>query len=223
MKQKFKRFMAGFLALMTVFTSLFSNSSTAFAASESANIAFWYASVKNTGEVSELKPGYNHAKILYSIIDGNAAYCMNFGLAADGGQLMNSYDNPSTDLSDAQEKLLSYCLYYGFNSTSATAPSNDDCDEYIATQAMVWIIVANIYGTDSADSAAKKLCDSAPNAEASYEHYKSLKSKINLSYYATRPSFTSKTQSGAETYTLKWNEANQRYEMDRLQLTGQIF
>lgn len=119
MKQKFKRFMAGFLALMTVFTSLFSNSSTAFAASESANIAFWYASVKNTGEVSELKPGYNHAKILYSIIDGNAAYCMNFGLAADGGQLMNSYDNPSTDLSDAQEKLLSYCLYYGFNSTSA--------------------------------------------------------------------------------------------------------
>ena len=117
MKQKFKRFMAGFLALMTVFTSLFSNSSTAFAASESANIAFWYASVKNTGEVSELKPGYNHAKILYSIIDGNAAYCMNFGLAADGGQLMNSYDNPSTDLSDAQEKLLSYCLYYGFNST----------------------------------------------------------------------------------------------------------
>lgn len=212
MKQKFKRFMAGFLALMTVFTSLFSNSSTAFAASESANIAFWYASVKNTGEVSELKPGYNHAKILYSIIDGNAAYCMNFGLAADGGQLMNSYDNPSTDLSDAQEKLLSYCLYYGFNSTSATAPSNDDCDEYIATQAMVWIIVANIYGTDSADSAAKKLCDSAPNAEASYEHYKSLKSKINLSYYATRPSFTSKTQSGAETYTLKWNEANQRYE-----------
>lgn len=108
MKQKFKRFMAGFLALMTVFTSLFSSSSTAFAASESANIAFWYASVKNTGEVSELKPGYNHAKILYSIIDGNAAYCMNFGLAADGGQLMNSYDNPSTDLSDAQEKLLSY-------------------------------------------------------------------------------------------------------------------
>jgi hypothetical protein len=98
MKQKLKRFMAGFLAMMTVFTSLFANVTTAFAASSSAKIAFWYASVKNTGEISELKAGYNHGQILYSIIDGNSAYCMNFGLYADGGQLMNSYDNPSTDL-----------------------------------------------------------------------------------------------------------------------------
>lgn len=106
MKQKFRRFMAGFLAVLTMFTTLFSNGTTAFAASPSANIAFWNASVKNTGEVSELKAGYNHGKILYSMIDGNAAYCMNFGLAADGGQLMNSYDNPSTSLSAAQENNL---------------------------------------------------------------------------------------------------------------------
>lgn len=106
MKQKFRRFMAGFLAVLTMFTTLFSNGTTAFAASPSANIAFWNASVKNTGEVSELKAGYNHGKILYSMIDGNAAYCMNFGLAADGGQLMNSYDNPSTSLSAAQENSL---------------------------------------------------------------------------------------------------------------------
>ena len=36
MKQKMKRFMAGFLALLTVFTTLFSNGATAFAASSSA-------------------------------------------------------------------------------------------------------------------------------------------------------------------------------------------
>ena len=115
MKQKFRRFMAGFLAVLTMFTTLFSNGTTAFAASPSANIAFWNASVKNTGEVSELKAGYNHGKILYSMIDGNAAYCMNFGLAADGGQLMNSYDNPSTSLSAAQEKQLAYwtAIRYG--------------------------------------------------------------------------------------------------------------
>ena len=34
----------------------------------------------------ELKAGYNHGKVLYAILDGNAAYCMNFGLSADGGQ-----------------------------------------------------------------------------------------------------------------------------------------
>ena len=93
MKQKLKRFMAGFMAMLTLVGTLFTNGTTAFAASPQANIAFWNASVKNSGEVSELKPGFNHGKILYSILDGNSAYCMNFGLRADGGQLMNSYDD----------------------------------------------------------------------------------------------------------------------------------
>lgn len=144
MKQKLKRFMAGFMAMLTLVGTLFTNGTTAFAASPQANIAFWNASVKNSGEVSELKPGFNHGKILYSILDGNSAYCMNFGLRADGGQLMNSYDDASTSMSAQQRKLLSYCLYYGFNSTQKAAPSNSQCDEYIATQAMVWVIVADI-------------------------------------------------------------------------------
>ncbi len=133
MKQKLKRFMAGFMAMLTLVGTLFTNGTTAFAVSPQANIAFWNASVKNSGEVSELKPGYNHGKILYSILDGNSAYCMNFGLRADGGQLMNSYDDASTSMSAQQRKLLSYCLYYGFNSTQKAAPSNSQCDEYIAS------------------------------------------------------------------------------------------
>ena len=40
-------------------------------------------------------------------------------------------------------------------------------DEYIATQAMVWVIVADIFGTGSGDSAARKLCNTAP---VSYTH-----------------------------------------------------
>ena len=95
MKQRMKRFMAGFLALLTVFTTLLGNGTTAFAASSSANIAFWTASTKASGEVSELKAGYNHGKVLYAILDGNAAYCMNFGLSADGGQLMNKIGRAS--------------------------------------------------------------------------------------------------------------------------------
>ena len=108
MKQKLKRFMAGFMAMLTLVGTLFTNGTTAFAASPQANIAFWNASVKNSGEVSELKPGYNHGKILYSILDGNSAYCMNFGLRADGGQLMNSYDDASTSMSAQQRK--GYCI-----------------------------------------------------------------------------------------------------------------
>ena len=56
MKQKLKRFMAGFMAMLTLVGTLFTNGTTAFAASPQANIAFWNASVKNSGEVSELKP-----------------------------------------------------------------------------------------------------------------------------------------------------------------------
>ena len=213
MKQYFKRVMAGLLAMMTIFTTLFGNGVTVQAASPSANIAFWNASTKDSGEISELKAGYNHGKVLYSMLDGHSAYCMNYGLSAKGGQLMNSYPNSSTSMTAQQEKLLSYCLYYGYSSTSATEPSNDQSDQYIATQAMVWVIVANIFGTGNGDSAANKLCATAPDPSASYSYYESLRDKINGAYNATIPSFASRTKSGAKTYELKWNDANGRYEI----------
>ncbi len=50
MKQKLKRFMAGFMAMLTLVGTLFANGTTAFAASPQANIAFWNASVRNSGE-----------------------------------------------------------------------------------------------------------------------------------------------------------------------------
>lgn len=212
MKQKLKRWMAGLLAVLTVFTSLFTNGTTAFAASASANISFWYASTKDSGEVSELKAGYDHGKILYAMIDGHSAYCMNFGLAAKGGQLMNSYENSSTSMTDTQALYLRYCLYYGFSSTSTSAPSNAQCDKYIATQAMVWIIEKGIFGTGSADSAAKKLCDTAPDPSSSYQYYTDLKNNIEAGINAEIPSFAASRKSQAETYELKWNEENQRFE-----------
>ena len=213
MKQKIKRITAWIMAFLSVVTSLCSNGVIkVFAASPQANMAFWNASVCNSGIVSELHPSFNNGKILYSVLDGNAAYCMNFGLRADGGQLMNSYDNPSTEMSSEQQKLLSYCLYYGYGTNEAAAPTNDQSDEYIATQSMVWIIMADIFGTDDADSAAKKLCNTAPNPESSYEYYERLRDNIYNSYNAILPSFASKRPSGADTYELKWNEANQRFE-----------
>ena len=53
MKQKLRRFMAGFLAVLTMFTTLFTNGTTAFDASSSANIAFGVASSKDHGVISE--------------------------------------------------------------------------------------------------------------------------------------------------------------------------
>lgn len=212
MKQKWKRFLAGFLAILTMFSAMFANGTTAFAASANAKISFWNASTKASGEVSELKAGYNHGKVLYAMIDGHTGYCMNFGLAADGGQLMNSYENESTSLTASQKKYLMYCLYYGFSSSDVSAPSNDQANAYIATQSMVWIIANGIFGTASADSAASKLCATSPDSTASYNYYTNLKNQINNSYNASIPSFASSTKSGAQTYELKWNESNQRFE-----------
>ena len=74
MKQKLKRFMAGFMAMLTLVGTLFTNGTTAFAASPQANIAFWNASVKNSGEVSELKPGFFSRPTMLIEITGTSGY-----------------------------------------------------------------------------------------------------------------------------------------------------
>ena len=123
MKQKLKRFMAGFLAMLTMITSFFTNGTFAYAASASANIAFWNATVKDHGVISEFNSNHT-GPVLYAMIDGHSAYCMNYGLSAKGGQLMTSDTNSNTSLSAVQEKLLAYCMYYGYSTTEAKAPTN---------------------------------------------------------------------------------------------------
>ena len=81
MKVKLKRLWQDLWLCSHWFRTLFTNGTTAFAASPQANIAL-NASVKNSGEVSELKPGYNHGKILYSILDGNSALLYEFRIKA---------------------------------------------------------------------------------------------------------------------------------------------
>jgi LPXTG-motif cell wall-anchored protein len=146
------------------------------------------------------------------MIDGHSAYCMNFSLAAKGGQLMTSDENPNTSMSTAQKKLLAYCMYYGYSSTEVQAPTDEQSNQYIATQAMVWIIMEGVFGTDGADSAAGTLCACAPDPDAAYSYYETLRDNIQTSYNAIRPSFASSTKSDATTYELKWNESNQRFE-----------
>lgn len=212
MRQRIKRILAGILAVVAVFTTVFNNITPVLAASESAVLSYWDASAEDVGEVSELKPDFYHGKILYGLIDGHSAYCMNFGLQAFGGQLMNSYENASTSMTAKQEKLLAYCMYFGYSAPNTELPTSSQNDQFIATQAMVWIIEADLFNTTDGDSAAKKLCNSAPDGTAAYKYYKKLKSDMLSSFEAARPSFASKTKSDADTYILKWNESNSRFE-----------
>lgn len=100
MKQKFKRFLAGFMAMLTIFTTFATSGTTAFAASPQANMKIWFASPRATGEISELKAGYEHGRMFYHWIDGHASYCLNYSLSASNGQLMTSYDEPQTNINE---------------------------------------------------------------------------------------------------------------------------
>ena len=82
----------------------------------------------------------------------------------------------------------------------------------VKANAMVWVIVADIFGTGSGDSAARKLCNTAPSPDSSYSYYERLRDNISSSYNATLPSFASRRTSEAPTYELKWNEGSQRFE-----------
>lgn len=68
---------------------------------------FWNGSVTSHEKISEFSRQYS-GDILYSMIDGHSAYCMNHGLSAKNSQLMTSDTNPKTQLSADERKLLAY-------------------------------------------------------------------------------------------------------------------
>lgn len=86
---------------------------------------------------------------------------------------------------------------------------------------MVWVIVADIFGTGSGDSAARKLCNTAPSPDSSYSYYERLRDNISSSYNATLPSFASRRISEAPTYELKWNEEVR--DLKQHYLTAMVF
>jgi len=183
------------------------------AASSSDRLVIWYASVKDTGPITEFGSTYDHGKILYAMIDGETAYCLNYAKSANNGQNMVSSNTPITSLTSEQKKYLKYCMYYGFHATNTSEPSESQKNKYIATQAMVWIIEKEVFNTSAANSAAKKLCASAPSSSESYNYYLALKEKMLTALEVKRPSFSASVKTNADTFELKWSRENSRYEV----------
>ena len=222
MKKGKKRFCAAILAALTVFTTVFSGITNVMAASASSNLKLWYASDKEHGVVTEFNSYTYTGNILYGMLDGLTAYCLNYAKSADGGQKMQSSSLPKTIMSAEQEKQLGYCMHYGHSKTTEGAPTNEERNGFVATQAMVWIIEKGLFGTDKADSAASKLCACAPSSAAAYECYLVLRDNITQAMNATVPSFASVIERESTEYELKWNEANRRFETTLRDTTGTI-
>ena len=211
MRHKLKRIMAAMLAVLSVFASVYGYAPQTFA-EDSSKLKVWNATTKAHAKVSQFSSNYT-GQILFSVIDGQVAYCMNFGLGAQNGMSLDRSDTPAkTTMSDEQVKLLTFCMYYGYGRDGEDAPDNDSRDRYIATQANVWIIENGIFGTDDANAAASTLTAAAPNPTTSYSYYETLRDQISNAMDQTIPSFTDRMIGHASTYELKWNEANMRFE-----------
>lgn len=206
-----KQRIAVLLLLVFVF-QMMEGYTSVFAAKANDNLSIWIASTKDVGVVSEFGSTYDHGKVLYAMIDGETAYCMNYAKSADSGQNMISSSSPQTSLTSTQKKYLNYCMYYGFRATNTSGPSEEQRNKYIATQAMVWIIEKDIFDTSSANSAARKICASAPDSSESYDYYVSLKEKMLSAMEVKQASFSEVTKASAKTYELEWNEDNGQYE-----------
>ena len=130
----------------------------------------------------------------------------------NNGQNMVSSNTPIISLTSEQKKYLKYCMYYGFHATNTSEPSESQKNKYIATQAMVWIIEKEVFNTSAANSAAKKLCASAPSSSESYNYYLVLKEKMLTALEVKRSSFSVSAKTNAETFELKWSKENSRYQ-----------
>ena len=78
MKKKWKQMLAGMLAMLTLFVTIFSGMGEVKAASSASNLKLWYASVKEHGVITEFNSYTYTANIMYAMIDGSTAYCMNY-------------------------------------------------------------------------------------------------------------------------------------------------
>lgn len=183
------------------------------ATNKQVNLNLKKASESSSGVISEYNSSYNHQHVLYGYLDGSVAYCLNYGKTADNGQVMTGTSSPNTSLSGEQKKLLAYCLYFGHSQSQGTEPTSTEQNKYVATQSMVWNIVTGLFNTKNGDSAAKKLCDAAPDGTSAYAYYTDLKANMLASYNNKKPSFAAKTKSDAKTYNLEWSEKNKRYEI----------
>jgi LPXTG-motif cell wall-anchored protein len=87
----------------------------------------------------------------------------------------------------------------------------DKMTVYLSTQAMIWIITNNLWGTDTQATVAQEFFDVGLTSAVDMS-YRELLKGIQTSYNNKIPSFASKSADEATVYELTWNEDNQRYE-----------
>ena len=138
-----------------------------------------------------------------------AAYCLDAELGATDG---TSYTWSS--LSKNNQDTIGAILALGFqwSGSSFWSGPSDNADKWAVTQILVWEAMKNhiflqangLYGVESSvDADIDKAASHAYNPSGFKSYYTSIKQKLND--FMKIPSFASKTTSGANTITMKWD------------------
>ncbi|MEG0721163.1 MAG: SpaA isopeptide-forming pilin-related protein [Lachnospiraceae bacterium] len=134
-------------------------------------------------------------------------YCMDYGKMANTGTAMSGRDFNS--LGEPKKTWMTACLSFGFCDQAMTLTDPEKA-KYAATQAMVWNIMSDVFGTDTGDAAAMTYLSYVAQPQTAKDYYWQLKGKI-LSY-GKIPEFTFSGQGEAPVYELQWNASAGRYE-----------
>ena len=147
--------------------------------------------------------GHTFHTMLYWIINGKPSYCIEPGRSAKTGSSMES--TTLSDLSDEQQQLVSYALYYGNSS------ANGSRAYYAATQTMIWCIVLDCYYNDEAMEEAKATIELYVPGTAAYFDTIWDKMKEALKGGENIPSFASNSVLNMPTYALNYDESEGKY------------
>lgn len=165
--------------------------------------------------------GVDHSAIIYWYMNGTGkiSYCLQYGYLLSSGQEFTSAESAISILSEEQVRQLRYCLYYGYQAGGyGVCPhaGGITCQEewipYAATQAMVWLIVADRYDDPEAvEQWGKIVADSTDYSSRVLAEYKTLYAKMKSAMEMEPPSFSNTDKVLASTYTMEWDAAQSAY------------
>lgn len=182
MKKKLRKILSVFLS-MVLLAGLLQGYVPDKAAEANEILGQYSGTTKSVGIVSELSAAYEHGPVYYHTLAGETAYCIDYAKHAYHYQSMHELKSEMDELPAKKKLRLQLCMAYGHHASVSSVPSPAQRNEYIATQAMVWIIMGGVYGDGESvvKSCGHKFCNAAPSPDAAKNYFNTLYTKIDKS------------------------------------------
>lgn len=216
MNKSIKRMMLLCVSFIIAFFTIFSSFQDVFAASDllrQEELPYYKAVPVNPAY--GVFSGKTTRWSWYGIIDPNltdtgsgesklSAYCLEIEAPVYAG---DRYYNSATwgSLTYTQQMYINYALIFGYGD-GATKYGYSWETEYCATQALIWMIVENYYGSPYEGDIVAGLLAQVPNGTACYYQIRN-----NTTSYQYAPSFASRDYGSAPTISLQYDRTTGQY------------